>query len=73
MMQREPRYAYMCETDYLHELGDALPDTRLYPSVEALQKTRECCGSKGACGIVKVEVRQVELVRAWDASREPEL
>jgi hypothetical protein len=52
---------YMDKTDWDYELGEALDGNKLYPSIEDLEKNQDCVKS-GGCGIVKVEVKLVEVV-----------
>jgi len=55
----EPKYGYMCTTDFNWEVGEALGGTTIYPSVEDLKHHRKCVEK---CGVVKVEVKLVEVV-----------
>lgn len=55
----EPKYGYMCQTDFNWELGEACGGTEVYCSVEDLKQERKCAQS---CGIVKVKVELVEIV-----------
>lgn len=52
-----PRYGYMCETDYLHEIGEAPGGVEVYCSVEDVKRHKKCWES---CGIVKVKIVKVE-------------
>ena len=56
----EPKYGYMCKTDWDYELGEALGGNSIYPSIEDLKKRRKCVSS---CGIVKVRVELEEVVQ----------
>lgn len=51
---------YMCKTDFDYELGNAVGGTTIYPSENDLRRHRKCVDG---CGIVKVEVRLVEVVQ----------
>lgn len=51
---------YMCQTDWLHELGCAHDGNKVYPSKKALEVERPCVEE---CGIVQVEVRLKRVVR----------
>ena len=53
---------YMCKTDYECELGAAKGGNVVYPSVEDLEENLNCVKS-GSCGIVKVTVVGVEVLR----------
>jgi len=64
------RYGYMCSTDFDHELGYAMPDTPVYPSIKSLVKQRKCCTDEGACGIYRVRVVIDKVIRPFDWSRE---
>lgn len=59
MSGEEPKYGYMCATDFNWEVGEALGGTTVYASVEDLKHNRKCVEQ---CGIVKVEVKLVEVV-----------
>lgn len=50
---------YMCKTDFDHELGVASDGNKVFPSIETLRKHLRCVDE---CGIVKVEVRLVQVV-----------
>lgn len=52
-------HGFMCKTDFDHHLFNDVKGTRIYPSVEALRADRGCIDE---CGIVKVEIKQTELV-----------
>lgn len=54
----QPRYGYMCQTDFKWEIGDALGGTTIYPSIEDLKDNRKCVKQ---CGIVKVRIELVEI------------
>ncbi len=51
--------AYMCQTDWDFELGEACGGTKLYPSVEDLKENRKCVKQ---CGIVQVKVTLTKLI-----------
>jgi hypothetical protein len=51
--------AYLCETDWNHELGHASDGNALYPSVDDLRDHQPCADQ---CGIVEVEVRLKRVV-----------
>ena len=62
---KEQKYkiAYMCKTDSMYELGEALGGVLLYPSIKDLKKRRSCVRPEsGSCGIVKVKVIIEEVV-----------
>jgi len=44
---------YMCGVDWQHELGDAHPFTKVFPTVEALKSEFTCWEQ---CGIVRVTI-----------------
>lgn len=50
---------FMCKTDFLYELGNAVGGETVYASVEDLKARRPCAEG---CGIVEVEVRLVRVV-----------
>jgi len=54
----QSRFGYMCQVDFTHELGDV--ENTVYPSVKSLEKARKCVKQ---CGIVKVKIEKVELVK----------
>lgn len=53
------KYYYMCSTDYLHELGEVMDGTEVYPTIKALKKQRMCWKE---CGISKVEIKKVKTI-----------
>jgi hypothetical protein len=55
----EARVGYMCEIDFDHELGAASDGSRVFPSVADLVREHACAD----CGIVKVEVRLMRIIR----------
>jgi hypothetical protein len=57
--KREPVEGYMCRIDWEYEIGNASGGTRVYASIEDLKRDHECADE---CGIVKVEVRFVEVI-----------
>ena len=57
--QADPRYGYMCQTDFDWELGEALGGTDVYASVKDIKRSRTCVAN---CGIVKVKIEFVEVV-----------
>lgn len=54
------RELYMCKTDFDHELGNAAGGVKVYSSLEDLAASRPCVTE---CGIVKVRVEVVEIVK----------
>lgn len=58
-MDTQERIGYMCQTDFLHELGNASDGNKVYPSEKSLRDNRGCVVG---CGIVKVAVRCIEIV-----------
>lgn len=59
-MIEEVTIGYMDKVDFDEELGQAIDGNKVYPSVEMLERFQPCTRQ---CGIVKVEVRLVEVVR----------
>ena len=57
---KKPRYGYMCQVDFDHELGEAYPFTEVYPSIKTLKEQRKCVKD---CGIYKVKVEVVKVVQ----------
>lgn len=55
---------FMCLVDWEHEIGHA-PDSKVYSSLEALQKDHT---SWAECGVVEVEVRSIRTVVPQDHS-----
>jgi len=61
-MRDEPIYAYMCLTDWdLHVPYDA-HGCQIYFTEEDLIKSRPCV-TEGGCGIAKIELKLVEIVK----------
>jgi hypothetical protein len=56
----EPKFGYMCKTEYDWEVGEALGASRIYCSVDDLKNNRKCVEN---CGIVKVKIEMVEIVQ----------
>ena len=56
----EPIEVYMCKTDFDFELGLAAGGNQVYSSIEDLKRCRPCVEG---CGIVKVEVRLLEVIQ----------
>lgn len=54
----KPSIGYMCKVAFDHELGNAADGVKVYPSVEMLLKYHK---PGKDCGIVKVEVRYLEV------------
>ncbi len=63
----EVRTGYMDKVDFEHELGEALGGNKVYSSLEDLRRQKPCTDS---CGIVRVEVRAVEVVQETNFTRE---
>jgi hypothetical protein len=59
--QTENRTAYMCGTDFRHELRDASDGARIFSDVEDLRKHCPCADS---CGVVEVRVEMVRFIAA---------
>ncbi len=59
MSEPKTRTGYMDKVDFDEELGNASGGNRVYPSVENLQRQQPCSKE---CGIVKVEVKLLEVV-----------
>lgn len=57
--EKKPRYGYMDLVDYQHEVGEALGGNKIYPDIEDLKENNSCWQE---CGIVKVEIRAIELI-----------
>lgn len=53
-------HGFMCLTDFECELGNADGGSTVYSTVEELRERRPCVAG---CGIVKVEVRALEIVQ----------
>ncbi len=47
-------------TDFDHELGEALGGNKIYPNIKDCIKNNRCIDE---CGIIKVEVRAVEVIK----------
>ena len=56
----ESAYVFMCKTDFDYELGLAEGGVQVYFSIEDLKRCRPCVED---CGIVKVEVRLLEVIQ----------
>ena len=57
---------YMCSTDFDYELGNAAGGVEVYSSVSDLVESRSCvsCPDEDRpCGIYRVEVRLVRVVK----------
>jgi hypothetical protein len=65
MSTPDPIVGYMDMVDWEHELGEAKGGNRVYPSVKDLKECRPCVAE---CGIVKVEVRFLKVVKKQDFS-----
>jgi len=65
---KDPVICYMDETAWTHELGFDKHGTTLYLNVEDLERKNECVKIK-SCGIVKVEVKFLEVVRKGDVAK----
>ncbi len=63
----EPRTGYMDKVDFEEELGNALGGNKVYSSLDDLRLQKPCTNS---CGIVRVEVRAVEVVQETNFTRE---
>lgn len=50
----------MCKIDFDHELENAWPYSKIYPSLEALRDDHPCCDE---CGFLQVEVKQVRIIK----------
>jgi hypothetical protein len=60
-----PKFSYMCRTDWVYEVERASDGNRVFPSLECLRKAYPCVDDNGTgpddgCGWVKVELRLVE-------------
>ena len=63
MNERKTRTGYMDKVDFDEELGNALGGNKIYPSEEDLRHQKPCTKQ---CGVVKVEVRAVEVIQESD-------
>jgi hypothetical protein len=55
----DTRKGFMCRTDFLHELGDAMGGNMIYPSLNDLKRCEPCYKQ---CGVVEVEIKLVREV-----------
>ena len=55
-----PKFAYIDGIDWQHHVEDDAYGVKIYPSVDALEKGSG--HSMEECGIVKIELREVEWV-----------
>jgi len=60
MKKPEPRYGFMCLTDWQWELGEALGGNMVYPDLKDLKKHRVCVED---CGIVRVKIVLDKVIR----------
>jgi len=60
MKKQKPRYGFMCLTDYLWEVGEALGGNTVFPDLKDLKKHRKCVKS---CGVARVKIVLDEIVR----------
>ena len=60
--EHEDLELYMCKTDFELELGLAAGGVSVYSSIEDLEEHRKCV-KEGGCGIVKVTMELVEVIR----------
>jgi len=49
----QSRKGFMCQVDFMHELGEATGGNRIFPTIKELKKYYPCVAE---CGIVEVEV-----------------
>lgn len=63
----EARTGYMDKVDFEEEFGNALSGNKVYPSLGDLRLQKPCTDS---CGIVRVEVRVVEVIQETNFTRE---
>lgn len=54
---------YMCKTDFEHELQESYSGAYVYSDIEDLIESKPCVEH---CGIVKVEVNLVEVIKDSD-------
>ena len=64
---KEPRVGYMCSVDFDHELCEAAGGTKVFAAVKDLEETYPCV--KQGCGIYKVKVEFLEVIREEDHDR----
>jgi hypothetical protein len=58
----KPKIGYMCSTTFEHEVGQVSHGTKIYSTINDLKREAKCVAGKDRCGIVKVEVRELEYV-----------
>ena len=58
--RKRVRIGYMDLTAYDHELGEEIFGTKVYPSVKDCIESNRCIEK---CGIIKVEIRAVEIIK----------
>lgn len=58
--RKQPKYGYMCKTDYLFFMSSrGPPATEIYNSLEEMKRVSDCWDE---CGIVKVKLEYVEQI-----------
>lgn len=65
MEKDDPQYAYMCLRDWDYHVPNDMRGSHIYFTEEDLIRERECVQS-GGCGIVKIEIKFVEVIRETD-------
>ena len=55
----------MCLTDYEFHLDGDFSGATVYPSLKALQENKHCVAA-GECGVVKVSIKIVEVIKDED-------
>ncbi len=63
--RKRVRVGYMDLTDWDYELGEALGGNKIYPSIEDCIENNKCIDE---CGIIKVEIRAVEVIQERNES-----
>jgi hypothetical protein len=60
------KVGYMDGIDWQHHLGEDPKGVMIYPSVKDTRRGEACLRGGGGCGIVKVEIRQIEWTEEQD-------
>lgn len=58
-MESQTRKGFMCQVDFVHELGEASGGNTIYPTEDQAKKYSPCVTE---CGLVEVEVKVVREV-----------
>ena len=62
MEKDEPQYAYMCKRDWNYHVPYDMRGRNIYFTEKDLIRERECVRT-GGCGIVKIEIKFVEVIK----------